>query len=72
MPSAHYKYVTSYINGSMECLTDAVEMGKTGNEALQNMSKALLELSDAMQDEFIYLNTRLTYIEQQLAKAKSE
>lgn len=35
------------------------------NKTLWNICSALLALSDALQDEFTHLNTRLTYLEQQ-------
>jgi hypothetical protein len=66
MPSAHYRTITAILQENMTLLGDASGEVKLENRPLWNISNALLALSDALQDEFVHINTRLTYIEQQL------
>jgi hypothetical protein len=66
MPSVHYETVAACLGKNIEVLSDASGKVKPENIALLNMSNALLALSDALQDEFVHINTRLIYLEQQL------
>jgi hypothetical protein len=63
MPSAHYEASAAYLRESMGLLTDAAGEVKPENRPVWNICNAILALSDALQDEFIYLNTRLNYLE---------
>jgi len=66
MPSAHYGTISRILQENARLLSDASGEVKPGNKPLWNIGIALLALSDALQDEFVYINTRLTYIEQQM------
>ena len=66
MPSAHYEEIAAYLRENIELLSDASGEVKPENRQLWNLSCALLALSDALQDEFVHLNTRLVHIEQEL------
>jgi hypothetical protein len=66
MPSAHYETFAAYLRENIELLSDASGEVKSENKPLWNITQALLTLSDALQDEFVYINTRLEYIEQRL------
>ena len=66
MPSAHYKTLAAYLTENIELLSDASGEVKPENKPLWNISQALLTLNDALQDEFVYINTRLEYIAQRL------
>jgi hypothetical protein len=66
MPSAHYGTISAILQENMKLLSDASSEVTTENRPLWNISSALLALSDALQDEFVHINTRLVYIEQQL------
>lgn len=66
MPSAHYEKFAAYLIENIELLSDASGEVKPENKPLWNISHALLTLSDALQDELVYINTRLAYIEQRL------
>ncbi len=66
MPSAHYRNISAILQENMSLLSDASGEVKFENKPLWNISSALLALSDALEDEFVHINTRLTYIEQHL------
>jgi len=66
MPSAHYEFISAYLAENIDLMTDASGKVNPENRALWNISKALLAFSDALQDEFVYLNTRLTSLEEML------
>ena len=66
MGSAHYETVAAYLRKNIELLCGASGEVKPENMPLWNISNALLALSDALQDEFIMINTRLNYVTQQL------
>ena len=66
MGSAHYETVAAYLGENIELLSGASGEVKPENIPLWNISNALLALSDALQDEFIAINTRLNYLTQQL------
>jgi hypothetical protein len=66
MPSAHYETFAAYLKENIELLSDASSEVKLENKPLWNMTQALLTLSDALQDEFVYINTRLQHFEQRL------
>ncbi|PYT92562.1 MAG: hypothetical protein DMG36_14360 [Acidobacteria bacterium] len=66
MPSAHYETVARYLQESVKSLSDASGEVKAENRAVWNICNAIFALSDALQDEFICLNTRLNFLEQQL------
>jgi hypothetical protein len=68
MPSAHYGTVAACLGKSIEDLGGASGEVKPENMTLWNISNALLALSDALQDEFITINTRLNYLAQQLGR----
>jgi hypothetical protein len=68
MPSAHYGTVAACLEKSIEDLGGASGEVKPENMPLWNISNALLALSDALQDEFITINTRLDYLAQQLGR----
>jgi hypothetical protein len=65
MPSAHYETVTKYMQESIKILSDASGEVKPEDRTAWNICNAMLALSDALRDEFTYLNTRLSYMEQQ-------
>lgn len=65
MPSAHYRSVSAFLQENIQLLRDA-SGGQLENRPLWNICSALLALSDALEDEFIHINTRLTYIQQKL------
>jgi hypothetical protein len=54
----------------LDLLTDPCGTVKPENKALHDVCRGLLALSDALQDEFVYLNNRLTYVEIQLANVE--
>jgi hypothetical protein len=66
MPSAHYETIAACLQENIKLLSDACGEVKPENKPLCNIGNALLALSDALQDEFVHINTRLTYIDQQL------
>jgi hypothetical protein len=66
MPSAHYGTVAGFLQENAKILSDALGEVKPENKPLWNINNALLALSDALQDEFVYLNTKLTYLEERL------
>jgi hypothetical protein len=66
MPSAHFGTITAILQENMKLLSDASGEVRPESRPLWNLGVALLTLSDALQDEFVCINTRLTYIEQQL------
>ncbi|MGH9740840.1 MAG: hypothetical protein ACRD51_00660 [Candidatus Acidiferrum sp.] len=66
MPSAHYEVVAACLRENINLLSDASGEVDPRNKALWNIGNALIALSDALQDEFTHLNTRLTYLEQQM------
>jgi hypothetical protein len=66
MPSAHYETIAACLQENIKLLSDARGEVKPENRPLWNIGNALLALSDAMQDEFVHINTRLTSIDQQL------
>lgn len=66
MPSAHYRSVSAFLQENMKLLSDASAKVQLESQPLWNICSALLALSDALEDEFIHINTRLTYIEQKL------
>ena len=66
MPSAHYETIAACLQENMKLLSDAFGEVKPENKALWNIGNALIALSDALQDEFVHINTRLNYIEQQV------
>jgi hypothetical protein len=66
MPSAHYETIAACLQENIKLLSDACSGVKPENKPLCNIGNALLALSDGLQDEFVHINTRLTYIEQQL------
>ena len=66
MPSAHYETIAACLQENMKLQSDAIGDVKPENRALLNIGIALLALSDALQDEFNYLNTKLIYLEEQL------
>ena len=66
MPSAHYGTINAVLQENMKRLSDDSGEAKPESRPLWDISIALLALSDALQDEFIYINTRLTFIEEQL------
>jgi len=68
MGSAHYETVAAYLRKNIELLNGASGEVKPENIPLWNISNALLALSDALQDEFIMINTRLNYVTQQLER----
>ena len=68
MGSVHYETVGAYLGKNIELLSDASGEVKPENLPLWNMSNALLALSDALQDEFIAINTQLSFITQQLER----
>lgn len=65
MPSAHYRSASAFLQENIQLLSDA-SGGQLENRPLRNICSALLALSDALEDEFIHINTRLTYIQQKL------
>lgn len=66
MPSAHYETIAACLQENMKLLGDALGEVKPENRPLWNINNALLALSDALQDEFVYLNSKLTYLEERL------
>lgn len=68
MPSAHYGTVAACLGKSMEDLGGASGEVKPEDLPLWNISNALLALSDALQDEFIAIHTRLDYLTQRLGR----
>jgi hypothetical protein len=68
MASVHYETVAASLGKNIELLGRASGEVNPGNTPLLNISNALLALSDALQDEFVAVNTRLNYIAQQLER----
>jgi hypothetical protein len=66
MPSAHYETIVACLRENIKILSDDFEEVRPEDKPLWNISNAVLALSDALQDEFVHLNTRLTFIEEQL------
>lgn len=66
MPSAHYETIAACLQENIKLLGDAFGEVRPENKPLWNISNAVLALSDALQDEFVHLNSRLTFIEEQL------
>ena len=66
MPSAHYGTVAGFLQENTKILSDALGEVKPENRPLCNINNALLALSDALQDEFVYLNSKLIYLEELL------
>jgi hypothetical protein len=66
MPSAHYGTIATLLQENMKLLSDVSGEVRPESRTLWNLGIALLALSDALQDEFVCINTRLAYIEQQL------
>lgn len=66
MPSAHYETIAACIQENIELMSDASGKVKPEHQLLWNIGNALLAFSDALQDEFVYLNTRLSSLEQRL------
>jgi hypothetical protein len=68
MPSVHYETVAAFLEKNIELLSSASGEVKPENIPLLNINKALLALSDALQDEFVAINTRLNYVAHQLER----
>ena len=68
MASAHYETVAAYLGKNIKLLTNASGAVKPANIPLLNISNALLALSDALQNEFITVNTKLDYIMHQIER----
>lgn len=66
MPSAHYETIAALVRKNDELILGASGKAKPEHRLLLNLGEALLALSDALQDEFVYLNTRLTSLEERL------
>jgi hypothetical protein len=66
MPSAHYGVIAACLQENIRLLSDPSGEVKAENKPLWNVCNAFLALSDVLQDEFVYINTRLTYLEEQL------
>jgi len=66
MPSVHYETIAAYLIENIELLSDTSADVKPENKPLWNISHALLTLSDALKDEFVYIDTRLGNIEQRV------
>jgi hypothetical protein len=66
MPSAHYETISAMLQENMKLLSDSSGEVRLDSKAIWNLGCALLALSDAIADEFVCINTRLTYIEQHL------
>ena len=66
MASVHYETVAALLGKNIELLSGATGEVGPENIPLLIISNALLALSDALQDEFVYINTRLIYLEEQL------
>lgn len=66
MPSAHYATIAACLEENIRLMSHASGEVKPENRILWNISNALLAFSDALQDEFVYLNTRLTSLEERL------
>ena len=63
MASVHFETATACLVKNIELLGGASSEVKPENIPLWNISNALLALTDALQDEFVTINSRLTYIE---------
>jgi hypothetical protein len=68
MPSVHYETVAAFLEKNIELLSSASGEVKPENIPLLNINKALLALSDALQDEFVAINARLNYVAHQLER----
>ena len=66
MPSAHYQTICACVEENITLMSDASGKVKPENRILWNIGNALLAFSDALQDEFVYLNTRITSLEERL------
>jgi len=66
MPSAHYEQVAISVGENMKLLGSSLEEVKPESRPVWNIGVALLALSDAIQDEFVHLNTQLEYLKQQI------
>lgn len=66
MPSAHYETIAALVRKNDELILGASGKANPEHQLLLNLGDALLTLSDALQDEFVYLNTRLTSLEGRL------
>ena len=64
MSSAHYEFVAASLGKNIELLSGHSGVTNPDSIPLLNISNALLALSDALQDEFVAINTRLNYVEQ--------
>jgi hypothetical protein len=65
MPSVHWDTATACLQENIALLTDTFGNVAPENAPVWNLSNALLAISDAMEDEFAQIHTRLTNIEQQ-------
>jgi hypothetical protein len=68
MASAHYQTAANCLQENLNLLADTSGEVKSENKPLWNLNNALLALSDAFQDEFSQIHTRLTYIQQRLER----
>jgi hypothetical protein len=66
MASVHFETAAACLVKNIELLSGASGEIKAENIPLWNISNALLALSDALQDEFVAINSKLTYIELKL------
>jgi hypothetical protein len=66
MASVHNETVAAFLEKNIELLSRATGEVKPENIPLLNISNALLALSDALQDEFVTINTRLNHVAHQL------
>jgi hypothetical protein len=66
MASVHFETAAACLVKNIELLSGAGGEIKRENIPLWNISNALLALSDALQDEFVAINSKLTYIELKL------
>jgi len=64
MSSAHYEFVAASLEKNIELLRSDSGAANLGNMPLLSISEALVALSDALQDEFVAINTRLNHVEQ--------
>lgn len=68
MPSAHYETIAALVRKNDELMLGASGKMKPEQQLLLNLGDALLALSDMLQDEFVYPNTRLTILEEGLSR----
>ena len=64
MPSYHYSSVATYLQETIRL--DELKDESSRARALLNISHAVLALSDAMRDEFTYIETKLQYLQGKL------